>query len=367
MLASVHRGGVEIIDQWAEKWHDLCNNAADDQPFYRPEWIAAHIRAYTPDAKVLLLTVNTEDRLCLLLTLLEERATFCGLPVRRLRAPANGHSVRVDAVRRRGHEGEAAIPILWRLLKNLPSWDLLEFEGAPTDGAVSILARSAEQEGFPTGQVKMSPNPYVQLPSDLTGLAHLPINKKLRSQLRGIRREFAETGAALKLTRICQADPNFLQRFYELESAGWKGEVGSAIACSAKNRKFYDEISRAAERLDYLTLYRLELDDKLLAAHWGLTYRGRYFSPKIAYDENLGRFAPGHLIVQEILHDCVERGIHEYDITGQNDAWKQKWTAQTRPQCVQYVFRKTAYGRFVNFIRFRIRPAVRRIVYLVRK
>jgi len=365
MLASVHRGGVEIIDQWAEEWRELCDDSADDQPFYRPEWVGAHIRAFTPNAKVLLLTVSAEGGLCLLLTLLEERAMFCGLPVRRLRAPANGHSVRVDAVRRRGPEGDAAIPVLWQLLKSLPAWDLLEFEGAPADGAVSALACAAAQERFPAGQVKMSPNPYVSLPAD-PNWSELPINKKLRSQLRGIRREFEKTGPP-KLRRIGHADPAILQRFYELESAGWKGAVGSAIASSAKNRQFYDEISRSAGELDYLCIYLLEWDSKLLAAHWGLSYRGRYFSPKIAYDENFGRWAPGHLIAQEILQDCAARGIHEYDITGQNDAWKGKWTSQTRPQCIQYIFRKGIYGRFAHFVRFRVRPTVKKMVDLVRK
>src|SRR5947209_7517069 len=109
MLVSAHRGGVEVVEHWADAWRNLCDECVDDQPFYHPEWIAAHIRAFTPTATVLLLTVSCEDRLCLVLPLLEDRTLFCGLPLRRLRAPVNSHSCRFDAVRCSGPQGDLAL------------------------------------------------------------------------------------------------------------------------------------------------------------------------------------------------------------------------------------------------------------------
>jgi CelD/BcsL family acetyltransferase involved in cellulose biosynthesis len=48
----------------------------DDQPFYRPEWIAAHIRALTPKARVVLLTASFERRLMFVLPLLQQWSVF---------------------------------------------------------------------------------------------------------------------------------------------------------------------------------------------------------------------------------------------------------------------------------------------------
>jgi len=370
-VVSADRGGVEVLDLRGEDWRDLCRDSVDDQPFYRPEWIAAHIRAFTPKAKVLLLTVTIEGELCLVLPLLEERSVFCGLPVRRLRAPVNGHSCRFDAVRRRGRRGDLALQSLWEFLRKLPAWDLLELEGIPAGGTLSALAVAAEREGFQTGQVPMSPNPYVPIPRHMPSLvelsrgefraSELPVNKKLRSQLNGVRRNLSNKGQ-LRLQRFCKAEPEVLQRFYRLEGAGWKGAERTAIASSIDSLQFYNEISRSAEELGWLSIYLLELDDHLLAAHWGLSYQGRYFSPKVAYDENSKQWAPGHLIVEEILRDCSGRGIHEYDITGQNDDWKRKWTSQTRPQCIQFVFRKGTWGMLAHLLRFRVRPRLKKIV-----
>jgi len=360
MVVSADRGGVEVVERWADAWRRLCDEFVDDQPFYHPEWISAHIRAFTPKANVLLLTVTLEGRLCLVLPLLEERALFHGLPLRTLRAPVNSHSCRFDAVRCPGREGDLAVRALWEHLKELPAWDLLELSYVPKDGTLSALALAAAADRFHTAQVPMIPNPYIPIPSDPARLLELPANKKLRSQLRGIRRELTGRGQ-LKLQRVCDANRAILQRFYELESAGWKGAEGSAISCTPQTQQFYDEISKSAETFGYLCIYTLEFDGQLLASHLGLSYKGRYFSPKVAYDENFKQWAPGQLIVEEIIRDCSARDVREYDITGPNDAWKAKWTSQTHPQCIQFIFRKGIPGNLAHAIRFRLRPWLKKV------
>ncbi len=156
----------------------------------------------------------------------------------------------------------------------------------------------------------MRRSPYVPVPSELLALQKLPANKKLRSQLRGIHRELSENGE-LKLRRISAADRSALDRFYQLEAAGWKGTEGSAIVCSPNVRQFYDEIAQAAEHFGYLCMYSLEFNGELLASHLGLAHNGRYYSPKIAYNEKFPQYAPGHLIVSEILQDCAVQGLAE--------------------------------------------------------
>ncbi len=360
MVATAHRGGVEVVERWADEWRNLCNEAVDDQPFYRPEWIAAHIRAFSPQAKVVLLTVSCEGKLLFVLPLLQESSLFSGVPLRKLRGPVNSHSCRFDAVRHSSAQGDAAIVAAWNYLQSLPSWDLLELHDVPEGGTIAALALAAGNSGVHTAQVPMRHNPYVPVPADPADLKKLPVNARLRGKLRHIRREL-DGQSGLKFMRTDKADRSVLERFYELESAGWKGTEGSAIACNPNIRQFYDEVSQAAERFGYLCLYSLELNGDLLASHFGLSHRGRYFSPKIAYNEKFPQYAPGHLIVSEILQDCASRGISEYDITGVNDEWKMKWTTETRAKFKYFVFRGIA-GKLAHTLRFRLRPAVKKLV-----
>jgi CelD/BcsL family acetyltransferase involved in cellulose biosynthesis len=361
VVVAAHRGGIEVVERLADEWRNLCKEAVDDQPFYRPEWIAAHIRAFAPQAKVVVLSVRSEGKLLFLLPLLQEKSVFAGVPVRRLRGPVNLHSCRFDAVRHASPEGDVAIVAAWNHLQNMGGWDLLELHDVPEGGTISALVGAASNSGVPTAQVPMHRNPYVPIPPDPADLEKMPANKKLRSQLRGIRKTVAQQGQ-LQLKRVPVADPAVLERFYELESAGWKGSEGSAIKCSPTLRQFYDEVSQAAEHFGYLCLYSLELNGELLASHFGLSYRGRYFSPKIAYNEKFRQYAPGHLMVGEIVQDCASRGISEYDIIGGEDDWKMKWASAVRPKFKYFVFRRGLPGSLAHALRFRVRPFVKKLI-----
>jgi CelD/BcsL family acetyltransferase involved in cellulose biosynthesis len=351
-----YEGGLEIVDRLADEWRDLCAQAADDQPFYRPEWIRAHIRAFIRNPRVLLVAVRLDGSLRMVLPLVEENGTVGGVPVRKLRAPVNAHGGRFDAVRSPGLEGDAAIQAAWQYLKKLDGWDLLQFRSTLEGSTVSQLAATARADGFQTVQVPERPSPYVTVPADPKLMNRLPPNSKLRSQLRQARRRLAEQGP-LSFCRVKTADREALQRFYRLEASGWKGQEGSAILCSAATRCFYDEMAESAARFGYFSLYLLELAGQLIAAHYAFTHRGRCYSPKVAYHEDFKQFAPGQLIVEEILRDCAARGIHGFDITGPNDDWKMKWTSEARAVNHHLVFRGTL-GSLAHTLRYRIRPAL---------
>jgi CelD/BcsL family acetyltransferase involved in cellulose biosynthesis len=267
-------------------------------------------------------------------------------------------------VRHSSSQGDAAVLAAWDYLQNLRGWDLMEISDVLEGGTISALANEASKRGFQAVQVPNLTNPYVPIPPP-TDLKKLPINARLRGKLRHIRREIESQGE-LKFLRFDKADRAALDRFYEVESAGWKGREGSAIACNSNTRQFYDEISKSAERFGYLCIYTLDLNGELLAAHLGLSHRGRYFSPKVAYNEKLPQYAGGHLIVSEILQDCSARGIAEYDITGVNDDWKMKWTSQARSKFIYYIFRRRLPGSLAYALRFHMRPALKKLIQRIR-
>ena len=82
-------------------------------------------------------------------------------------------------------------------------------------------------------------------------------------------------------------------------------------------------------------MYALELNGELLASHFGLSHGARYSSPKIAYNEKFPQYAPGHLIVSEILQECSSRAVQPSSADRmrrlekeQHKAWTQ--TSHTR-------------------------------------
>src|SRR5262245_18652163 len=71
-VAEALSGGVEIIERLAEEWRALCAEGPCDQPFFRPEWIAAYVRAFAPEKKLLILTTRLDGRLRAVLPMVKE-------------------------------------------------------------------------------------------------------------------------------------------------------------------------------------------------------------------------------------------------------------------------------------------------------
>ena len=361
--AEVHCGGAEVIDRFAAEWRTLCEQGPSEYPFYRPEWIRAHVRAFAPHSRVILITARAGGRLAAVLPLVEETGFYCGLPVRKLRGAANWHSCRFDLVRTEGPEGDAAVLSVWESLRLLPDWHLLELSDVPQAGALEQLVCAARAAGFPVGRSASIRSPYVPIAADGNVEEWWPdrASGKFRKDLRRAARNLNAQGE-VRLSRVSEASAEILKQFYELERSGWKGREGTAIACSPATQQFYDEITREAQRFGYLSFYFLECSNHALAAHFGLSYRGRYFMPKVAYDEQYERYAPGHLLMGAILRDCVKRGIREYDCLGPDQSWKMKWTTAVRPHSCFYIFRNGLYPQALWAARFRALPVIRKVL-----
>src|SRR5262249_39535592 len=156
----------------------------------------------------------------------------------------------------------------------------------PHGGAGDALAAQAQGCGHPVARWQSIRCPYI--PIAMSGGSDNPpladVSGRFRKDLRRLARKLATHGR-LRHRRGAAADPAALASLYRLERSGWKGREGSAIACKPKSREFFDSIAKEAERFGYLSLYFLELSGRPIAAHFGLTYGGRYFSPKVAYDD----------------------------------------------------------------------------------
>jgi CelD/BcsL family acetyltransferase involved in cellulose biosynthesis len=362
--AEVLSGGVEIIDQLAGEWRTLCEHSRYDEPFYRPEWIAAYVRAFAQDKTVVLATARSGGRLTAVLPLIQENGLIGGLPARKLRAAGNVHTCRFDLVHRVGF-GEAVIPAVWDALQSMPGWDLLELPDVVIRGAAGELARLASTQGYATHATRAATSPYVTLPTP-EGLEPHPvarIDSKFRSNLRRRMRKLQLRGP-IKLICTRQADER-LAYFYELERAGWKGADRSAIVCNARTREFYEQVARWCERLGTLCIYTLECAGRPVAMFYGLQQRSRYFLLKTAYDESFSDCSPGQLITQEVLRALAAEGCVEFDFLGELTDWKKEWIPRLRPHSNWYVFRGP-WGRALHRMRFQVRPAIGRSLRALR-
>jgi CelD/BcsL family acetyltransferase involved in cellulose biosynthesis len=112
-------------------------------------------------------------------------------------------------------------------------------------------------------------------------------------------------------------------------------------------------LARLAAAEGRLALWFLRLDGRPIGFQYGLEHAGRYLLLKPAYEEAFADCSPGQLLVEDVLRDCIARGLHEFDFLGPNMPWKRDWTDQVRPHEWLYVFRGTR-GRLAHSLKFRI-------------
>ncbi|HEV2202015.1 MAG TPA: GNAT family N-acetyltransferase [Bryobacteraceae bacterium] len=234
---------------------------------------------------------------------------------------------------------------------------MIELPYVPNGGSAEQLLSLARADGFLTGRCESDQTPYI--PNLGEGSLELRDGHFRRDLQRRMRKARARGPVLLK--RLTTADSTALRSFYELESSGWKGKNNTSIASSAATRRFYDEIASAGARHGYLSLYLLHVGDTVAAGHFGLAYNGRYYSVKVAYNEDYADCGPGHLIVQAILGDLVEREFEEYDFLGPWMEWKAKWAGQVRGHAFCYVFRPGLYGTMLHAAKLKLIRRLRSI------
>lgn len=359
-LAQILRGGVEVIDALADEWRALCESGPYDEPFYRPEWIAAYFKAFAPFGQLIIATVRRAGRLVAVLPLIKETGMLGGIPTRKLRSAGNTHTCRCELVHDENAADEA-IPTLWAALLRERGWDVLVLENVPAGGALERLANYASSAGYSTHRIAVLTPPYLDLSGPAAGFDHVlgRLDAKFRANLRRRMRKLAARGP-LTVVETCQVDRS-LQRFYDLERAGWKGAQKSAIDCDEATRAFYDAVAEAATRYGYFSLRTLQSAGAPAAMFYGLTHKNRFFLVKTAYDEELREFSPGQLLMHEVLRDLTSRNCCEFDFLGGALSWKQDWSPSLRQLNNIHIYRGAA-GRAIHTLRFRIRPTFVRAV-----
>ncbi|HEY2117407.1 MAG TPA: GNAT family N-acetyltransferase [Candidatus Angelobacter sp.] len=367
----VQRGGRELVEQIAADWRRLCDESGDEEVFYHPEWAQAYLQAFDPKADVVMISAWVGDRLRGILPLVRRRAFVSGFPIVTLTIPANVHSLRASLTVCRGAEGEATLQALWQAAKNLPRWDLIDVANVVEGNGLDRLVALAAADGYRTARKRTSQTLY--LPIEASAAASKPeksaaqppwlaeTRPKFRSHLRRARRQLEEQGT-LELKHHSAAGPEALEKFYALESSGWKGAEGTAIQCDARTRQFYDSVAQAAARDGYLSLDFLELNGKPIAGHFGFNLRGRYFLAKAGYDEAFRRHGPGQLLVNEILGQTPQRGLHEFDFVGPATWDESRWASARRTNYRVFIFRKNLYGALLHAVRISARDAVRALL-----
>jgi len=343
-----------------QEWNELVVTT-QDEPFYRHEFLRIWMTHFNPGARLEILTARDRSgKLAAVFPLMKTRGFLCGLPARLGLSTGNSHSCRFDMV---AEDGRAAGKTFFAHLAADKTWDVIRIADVPEGGNAWHLYRAAEEAGFPVGTWESQRSPYLPLPSSYHELLGR-MSSSFRANLRRRRRRLEAMGSVSVERVTGGADLQArLEEGFAIERSGWKGKEGTAIVQDKKTHGFYTELAHTAAARNYLSLFFLKLDGKSIAFHYGFTYGGVYYMPKLGYDETLKECSPGLVLLEEIIKDCIARGVKEYDFLGRAGDWKTQWSHQMRRHNWLYIFRDSRFGQALQTTKFKLIPGAKQVLW----
>lgn len=132
------------------------------------------------------------------------------------------------------------------------------------------------------------------------GTAHEPDPKQRKKSAKHRRRLAAELQGDVEVTDVA-GDPAGVEAFLELEASGWKGREGTAMSSVPGHADFLRELGAALAAEDRLELLCMRAGGRTVAMRLQVRAQDGLFFFKSAYDEELSRFGPGVLLIDEAL------------------------------------------------------------------
>lgn len=178
-------------------------------------------------------------------------------------------------------------------------------------------------------------------------------SRKLVQNLRRYQRRIEqECGAPeLRVTRDAAEMAAAVARYAQLESMGWKGQEGTAVNVDDAQGRFYTEIMERFAETGQAEVIEYWLGEKLIASRMVATGAGMAIMLKTAYDETLSKYAPGRLLLKDLLQRMFEQG-NEHVVEFYTHATQDQlaWATGRRHIVHAMLFHRPCQGRLYDII-----------------
>ena len=306
----VVRDPVELRDH-LPAWEDLSAHAIEANPFYEPFMLLPALDAFGKNSVlqfVFIYAVRRERVVLVGFLPMERSSQYKGLPLAHLRLWMHRHCYLCTPLIRRGQTRRCLSGYLdWLATDDtgvVVEWRNVNADGAFLTAFTEVLA-DTRREYVPYDFERALLRPR----RDSDSLLKETHSRKARHELRRLERRLAEKGE-LEYRELQDRDDatQWIDAFLDLESRGWKGKQGSALACRASDRHFFVQWTSEAARRGRLMMLALAVGGRTVAMKCNVLAGAGSYAFKITYDEDYARYSPGVLLEMENIRCFHARG-----------------------------------------------------------
>lgn len=291
---------AEIGNAELASWQDLAIAAGDEaNVFLEPWFLHTALAQFDPRGEVRLLVVeDSQGRWHGLMAV--ARVGWLGrVPLWGLRGWSHANQFLGTPLLRAGSEEAAWRGFLDRLDSAGDVRIALTIGNAPADDPIiAALQRACTSAERPFRILGREQRPIL----NLADKSHGPLSPKRNARLT---RQAAKLGAAhghVFETLTAAADVGaWTDEFLALERKGWKGTAGSALACDQRTTAMFRAAMNEGFASDRLHAHALRVDGRAIAMTTYFVRGGRAYGFKACYDEAFAAYAPGLLLLREVM------------------------------------------------------------------
>lgn len=128
-------------------------------------------------------------------------------------------------------------------------------------------------------------------------------SKNLVHNVARYQRRLAGDGVSMKFSWVSSPEEVAIavDRYAALESSGWKGKTGTALEVDNPQGAFYREVMSSFAKTGQASVFELWFGDRLAASRLVINNESMMVILKTTYDESLSRYAPGRLLLRELI------------------------------------------------------------------
>jgi CelD/BcsL family acetyltransferase involved in cellulose biosynthesis len=266
-----------------QAWRRLAERSVDANPFYEPDFVlpaARHLGGRS--VGLLVLEEGGEWLACLPATsrgAWRTPYTFLGTP---LLAPDAAE--RLPELLLEGARGRVSGALMVdQVPRRSTAWRAIEDATARGD-VVPVVERGFDRAAF-----------------ELNGHGPvLPLPSRRRADLRRTRRRLEERLGGEVAFETRAPDDETIARFLDLESGGWKGEEGTALASQPGHAEFFADLCRRFGRDGRMEIVAMSCAGRVVAMATMLRSGDCRYAFKIGIDEEFRKQAPGAQLIVEL-------------------------------------------------------------------
>lgn len=334
-------------------WNSTLKQSNVDSVFLTYEWLFSWLKVYAPDRKQFIICIKENESVIALAPLIILPVRNFGLSLKRLQFIGYGVSDYMDFIIQK--DNRECLEIIFSFIeKHRHLWNYCELHNISEESENFLLLDKVLSKRYRFYKIGIeNPCPYVKL--------NKSFDNYIKSRIAGLRYDLKKGENDLikmgNLTYEKISDQrialNELSHFFNMAERREQTVNRSTTIINIDNRRRIFKLYIDNDVLwPHLNFFRICLDGKVIAYHFGFEYNKKLFWYKPTFDIDYSKYSLGKLLIKWAMMYAIDKNFSEFDFLVGGEPYKYQWATESRNVYGLFLSNNTLLSRLIyyNFV-----------------